>query len=156
MLIRKTLFILILFLFTQFIYTTSLQEQFSQVGYLEMCDENCGSATYDSLYACFDELITFLQANPIWAQKLYIAKERFIRSENRNYYSTDFFGFYDESAREGRNQISFYYSVHFQDFIFSHYQEFKQVSQIINFFEVCCALQQSSRDLFNDVAAQLG
>jgi hypothetical protein len=156
MLIQKTLFTWILFLFTQSICTISLKEQFDQVGYLEMCDNNHGIATYDSLYECFDELITFLQENPAWAQKLYIAKERFIRSENRNYYSTDFFGFYDESKREGRNQISFYYSTHFQDFIFSHYQEFKQISQIIKFFESCFAIQQSSRNVFNDAAAQLG
>ena len=103
MFIQKTLCTCILFLFTQSICTISLKEQFSQVGYLEICDKNCGIATYDSLYASFDELISFLQVNPTWAQKLYIAKERFIRSEHRNYYSTDFFGFYDESEREGRN-----------------------------------------------------
>ena len=135
--------------------TISLKEQFSQVGYLEICDKNYGIATYDSLYASFDELIIFLQVNPAWTQKLYIAKERFIRSENRNYYSTDFFGFYDESEREGRNQISFYYSTHFQDFIFSHYQDVKQVPQIIKYFASCLAIQQSSRNLFNEVAAQL-
>jgi hypothetical protein len=155
MVIQKVLCTLILLLFTQSACTMSLQEQFNQVGYVELCDENHGIATYDSLYECFDELVTFLQANPAWAQKLYIAKERFIRSENRNYYSTDFFGFYDESAREGRNQISFYYSTHFQDFIFSHYQEFKQVPQITNFFASCLAIQQSSRNLFNEVAAEL-
>ena len=94
MFIQKILFTWILFLFIQSICTVSLQEQFSQVGYVEICDENCGIATYDSLYICFDELIIFLQENPAWAQKLYIAKERFIRSENRKYYSTSFFGFY--------------------------------------------------------------
>lgn len=155
MFIRKILFTYILFLFTQSIGTISLKEQFSQVGYLEMCDKNHGIGTYDSLYACFDEFITFLQANPAWAQKLYIAKERFIRSENRKYYSTDFFGFYDESEREGRNQISFYYSTHFQDFIFSHYQEFKQIPQIVTFFESCLAIQKSSTNIFNEAAAQL-
>jgi hypothetical protein len=155
MFIQKTLFTWILLLFTQFICTTSLKEQFSQAGYLEICDKNHGIATYGSLYTYFDELITFLQANPVWAQKLYIAKERFIRSENRNYYSTDFFGFYDESEREGRSQISFYYSVHFQDFIFSYYPEFKQVSPFVNFFEICFAIQQSSRNVFSEVATQL-
>src|SRR5882724_4164441 len=137
MIIRKTLFTWILFLSTQSICTTSLQERFNQVGYVEMCDENYGTVTYDSLYACFDELITFLQAHPAWAQKLYIAKERFIRSEDRNYYSTDFFGFYDESERAGRNQISFYYSTHFHEFICSRYPEFNQVPEIIRFFEAC-------------------
>ncbi len=53
----------------------------------------------------FDELIGFLQTNPVWAQKLYSAKERFIRSKDRNYYSTDFFGFYDESEKQGRSQF---------------------------------------------------
>jgi len=86
MFIQKILCTFILFLFTQPICTISLKEQFSEVGYLEVCDKNHGIATYDSLYASFDEHITFFQANPIWAQKLYIAKERFIRSENRNYY----------------------------------------------------------------------
>jgi hypothetical protein len=155
MLIQKTLFTWLLFLCTQFLCAISLQEQLNQVGYLEMCDTNCGSATYDALYASFDELITFFQENPTWAQKLYIAKERFIRSENRNYYSTDFFGFYDESEREGRNQISFYYSIHFQDFIFSYYREFKQVAQIVKFFEACFAIQQSSRNVFREAAVQL-
>lgn len=154
--IQKILFTCLLFLCAHSICTTSLREQFNQVGYVEMCDEHHGTATYDFLYACFDELITFLQAHPTWAQKLYIAKERFIRSEHRNFYSTDFFGFYDESEREGRNQISFYYSTHFQDFLFSHYQEFKQVSQITHFFQACFALQQSSRDVFSQAAAQFG
>src|SRR5437667_1681452 len=144
MCIQKTLCTLILFLFTQSICTTSLKEQFSQVGYVEICDKNHGVATYNSLYACFDKLIIFRQENPAWAQKLYIAKERFIRSEDKHYYSTDFFGFYDESEREGRSQISFYYSTHFQDFVFSHYKEFKQVSQIIKFFSKCLEIQQSS------------
>jgi hypothetical protein len=155
MFIQKTFCTLIVLLCTQSMCTISLKEQFEHVGYLEMCDKNHGIATYDSLYAHFDELITFLQANPAWAQKLYIAKERFIRSESRNYYSTDFFGFYDESEREGRSQIAFYYSTHFQDFIFSHYKEFKQVSQITTFFDVCAAIQQSTRNVFNEAAAQL-
>ncbi len=155
MLIQKIFFTVTIFLFTQSICTTLLKEQFNQVGYVEICDNNHGAATYESLYACFDDLITFLQENPAWAQKLYIAKERFIRSEYRNYYSTDFFGFYDESEREERNQISFYYSVYFQDFIFSYYPEFKKIPQIVTFFTSCCAIQQSSRNVFNEAAAQL-
>ena len=155
MFIRKSLFILILFLSTQSIGAISLQEQFNQVGYAEFCDENHGTATYDSLYEYFDELITFLQTNPAWSKKLYIAKERFIRSENRKIYSTDFFGLYDESEKEGRKQISFYYSIHFHDFIVSHYPEFKKALPVINFFQACRALQESSRDLFNEAAAQL-
>jgi hypothetical protein len=139
----------------QSICTTSLKEQLSQVGYIEIHDKNHGAATYDFLYVCFDELITFLQEHPTWAQKLYIAKERFIRSEYRNFYSTDFFGFYDESQREGRNQVAFYYATHLHDFIFLHYPECKQVPQIVNFFEMCRPLQQSSGDVCNEVAMQL-
>ena len=104
MIIKKTLCILILFLCTKSLHAILLQKQFNQVGYVEICDKNNTCVTYDSLYAQFDELITFLQENPAWVQKLYIAKERFIRSKERNYYSTDFFGFYDESKREGRSQ----------------------------------------------------
>lgn len=155
MFIQKILFTLILFIPTQSICTILLKDQLNQVGYVEMCDKNHGFETYDSLYACFDELITFLQSNQTWAKKLYIAKERFIRTEDRKFYSTDFFGFYDESERKGRNQIAFYYSVHFQDFIFSHYPECKQVPQIVNFFERCFAIQQSSRNVFHEAAAQL-
>lgn len=156
MLIQKMLYTCMLFLFVQSICAISLKEQFSQVGYVEICDKNHGIATYDSLYACFDELITFLQAHPAWAQKLYIAKERFIRSENKNYYSTDFFGFYDESEREGRNQIAFYYSEHFHDFIFFHYPECKHISPIVTFFQACRAIQQSTRNIFIDAANELG
>ena len=155
MFIRKTLCVLLLFLCIQSVCTTSLQEQFNQVGYVEICDKNHSIATYDSLYACFDELITFLQAYPTWAQKLYIAKERFIRSKYRNYYSTDFFGFYDESEREGRNQIFFYYSMHLHDFILSHYPEFKQISPLVKFFEKCFEIQKASSTIFKQAAVQL-
>ena len=151
----KTLCTLILLLLSRSICATSLKEQLRQTGYVELCDTNHTIATYDVLYASFDELITFLQTNPTWAQKLYIAKERFIRSEQRHYYSTDFFGFYDESEREGRNQIAFYYSTHFHDFIFSHYPAFKQISPITQFFACCHELQQSTSIIFNDVAVQL-
>jgi hypothetical protein len=152
---KKILHTCILLLCTQFICSSSLQEQFNQVGYVEICDTNHSIATYDLLYAYFDELITFLQAHPSWAQKLYIAKERFIRSEHRNYYSTDFFGFYDESEREGRNQIAFYYAIHFHDFLFSYYPECKKISQIIHFFEMCRALAQSSRNVCDEVVREL-
>ena len=98
MIISKTLllFIFLLFSFESFCQIP-LTQQFKQVGYYEICDENHGMETFDELYIHFDKLIEFLQTNPTWAQKLYIAKERFIRSKDRNYYSTDFFGFYDES-----------------------------------------------------------
>lgn len=155
MFIQKSIFLWTLFLLTQPILTIALKERFNEVGYLELCDQNHGTETYDALYVCFDELITFLQANPAWAQKLYIAKERFIRSKDKNYYSTDFFGFYDESERAGKNQISFYYSTHFQNFIFLYYQECKQIPQITNFFDACFAIQQSSKNTFNQAAAEL-
>ena len=58
-----------------------LIEQFEQVGYVEILDQEHESATFDSLYAYFDEFIEFLQKNPHWEQKLYCAKERFIRSK---------------------------------------------------------------------------
>ena len=142
-------------IYIQSICAISLKEQFNQVGYVEICDENHGTATFDSLYAYFDELIKFLQANPVWAQKLYSAKERFIRSKDRNYYSTDFFGFYDESEREGRSQISFYYSTHFHEFICSHYPEFNKFPQITHFFASCFEIQKPYGNLFDEAAAEL-
>lgn len=134
----------------------SLVEQFKHVGYVEMCDTKHGTATFDALYAYFDEFIEFLQTNPVWAQKLYSAKERFIRSKDRQYYSTDFFGFYDESKREGRNQIAFYYSTHFHEYISSHYPECKQVSAIICFLQACLEIQNAYGNIFNETAAELG
>lgn len=157
MVVQKTLFLWIFLLFAfQSVHATPLAEQFKQVGYLEICDTQHGEATFDTLYAYFDELIELLQKNPVWAQKLYSAKERFIRSKERSYYSTDFFGFYDESEREGRNQISFYYSTHFHDFICSHYPEFNQVPAIIRFFEACQEIQKPYGKLFDEAAAELG
>jgi hypothetical protein len=134
----------------------SLAEQFRQAGYVEICDQKHTAETFDSLYAQFDELIEFLQTNPVWVQKLYSAKERFIRSQERNYYSTDFFGFYDESKREGRGQISFYYSPHFHEFICSRYPEFNQIPEIIRFFEVCFEIQKPYGSLFEETATELG
>ncbi len=157
MVIQKTFFLLIFPLFAfQSMYATSLADRFKQTGYVEICNEEQPAATFDSLYASFDALIEFLQANPVWAQKLYGAKERFIRSKERNYYSTDFFGFYDESKREGRNQIAFYYSNHFHEFICSHYPEFNQTSAIINFFETCLEIQKPYENIFKEAASELG
>jgi len=156
MIIRKTLSLLIFLFAFQSLSAISLAEQFKQVGYLEMCDKNHGTATFDSLYAHFDELIEFLQTNPVWAQKLYSAKERFIRSKDRSYYSTDFFGFYDESKRENRSQIAFYYSTHFHEFICSRYSEFKQVPQIMRFFQACREIQEPYGNLFDEAATELG
>jgi hypothetical protein len=155
--VRKTLFLWIFLLFSfQALYALPLAEQFKQAGYLEICNKEHGTVTFDSLYAYFDEFIEYLQTNPVWVQKLYSAKERFIRSKYRSYYSTDFFGFYDDSKRKGRNQISFYYSIHFHEFICSHCPEFNQIPEIILFFEACRAIQKPYGNLFEEAAAELG
>jgi len=131
-----------------------LAEQFKRNGYVEICPQKQAAATFDSLYAYFDELIELLQTNPVWAQKLFSAKERFIRSKNKNYYSTNFFGFYDES--KGRSQISFYYSTHFHEFICSHFPELNWAPEIIRFFEACLEIQKPYGRLFDETAAELG
>ncbi len=154
MVVRK-IFLLLIFALKS-LYSTPLAEQFEQAGYVEICDMQHGTPTFDSLYAYFDELIEFLQTNPVWAQKLYSAKERFIRSKDRNYYSTNFFGFYDESKKEGRGQISFYYSPHFHEFICSRYLEFNKVPEITRFFEACLEIQKPYGNLFDEAAAELG
>lgn len=151
MVIRKCLFIFLLTF--QSLCATSLQEQFEHTGYLELCDHNNGKEDYDALYAYFDELIDFLQKNPSWAQKLYAAKERFIRSKERSYYSTDFFGFYNESPK---NQIAFYYSPHFHEFITTNYPESKKIPQLRRFFEACFEIQKPYGTIFNAAAAELG
>ncbi|MDP1814659.1 MAG: hypothetical protein Q8K92_09455 [Leadbetterella sp.] len=154
--IRKLFFLKIFLLFAfQSLYAIPLAEQFKREGYVEICNKNHGAETYDSLYVLFDELVEFLQTNPVWAQKLYGAKERFIRSKDRNYYSSDFFGFYDESEREGRRQISFYYSTHFHEYICSHYPEFIQIVEIISFFEACLEIQNTCTNLFNKIVTEL-
>ena len=114
-----------------------LLREFKQVGYLEICDTKHSTETFDTLYAYFDELIEFLQANPVWAQKLYSAKERFIRSKDRDYYSTIFLAFTmnRNEKEEGRSHFTIRY---ISMILFaSHYPEFNQVSQIIRFFEAC-------------------
>jgi len=157
MIIRNIFFSLLFLIFGfQTLSATSLAEEFKQTGYVEICNQIHSASTFDSLYAQFDELIEFLQTNPVWSQKLYSAKERFIRSKDRNFYSTDFFGLYDESKKEGRSQISFYYSTHFHEFICSHYPEFNQIPQIITYFETCQEIQKPYEDLFTAAATDLG
>lgn len=157
MIIRKTIFVSV-FLFRAFqsFCAVSLSEQFQRVGYLEICNAHHERTTFDLLYTYFDELIEFLQTNPVWAQKLYTAKERFIRSKDKNYYSSDFFGFYDESQKEGRNQIAFYYSTHFHEFVCIQYPEFNKVPQIIRFFDACRDIQKPYAHLFEQAAIELG
>ncbi len=134
----------------------SFTEQFKRTGYVEICDTKHGAVSFDLLYTYFDELIEFFQTNPVWAQRLYCAKERFIRSKDRNYYSTDVVGFYDESKRASRSQISFYYSIHFHEFICSRYPEFNNIVAFTRFCDACFEIQTSYRDLFDEVTAQLG
>lgn len=154
MITRNTLFLSIFLFFP--LYALSLAEQFKRAGYVEICDQKRETVAFDDLYVYFDELIEFLQKNPVWTQKLYGAKERFIRSKDRNYYSTDFFGFYDESEREGRRQISFYYSTRFHEFICSRYPEFNQAPAIIRFFDACLKIQKPYGNRFDEAAAELG
>jgi hypothetical protein len=155
MIVRK-IFFLWIFLFFASLNAIPLAEQFRRAGYLEICDTTHPAATFDSLYAYFDDFIEFLQTNPVWARKLYSVKERFIRSKDRNYYSTEVFGFFDESQREGRSQISFYYSTHFHEFICSHYPEFNDAAEIIRFFKACLEIQKPYGNVFEEAAAELG
>lgn len=138
------------------ICATSLAERFKQNGYLELCNTAHGSVAFDALYTLFDEFIAFLESHPVWAQKLYQAKERFIRSKSRNYYSTNFFGVYDESKRKDRCQISFYYATLFHEYIFFHYPECKAIPEINNFLQACYHIQEPYKNIFNDAAAQIG
>jgi hypothetical protein len=134
----------------------SLAQQFKQVGYAEIYDTRHNVKDFDFLYACFDDFIQYVQEHPSWAQKLYAAKERFIRLKEKNYYSTDIFGFYDESQRGSRSQISFYYSIHLHQCICLCYPEVYQVSQINRFLQACYEIQQPYVDLFTQAAAELG
>lgn len=156
--IARNLLILWVFLLPPFqsLWTTPLEEQFKEIGYLEITDKKQEASTFELLYIYFDELVEYLQTHPVWAQKLYLAKERFIRSKDKAYYSTDFFGLYDESNRRGRDQISFYYSTHFHEFINSHYPEFKQVPEIIQFLNACHQIQEPYREIFEEAAKELG
>ena len=157
MITQKNLVISFLLLFPfQSVYAISFADQLKDVGYVEFCNNHHGVVAFDSLYQKFDLFIEFLQKNPAWVHKLYAAKERFIRSKNRNYYSTDIFGFYDESEKIGRHQISFYYSTLFHEFICSSYKEFNQVPEIIQFFQACCNIQQPYGNVFDEVAVEVG
>ena len=147
---QKTFFLLIFAL--QSLCHASLVEQFERRGYVEICDQK----RIDSLYAHFDALIECLQTNPVLTHKLYSAKERFIRLRERDYYSTDFFGFYDESKSLGRGQISFYYSSYFHEWIRSRYPELNRVAEITRFLEACFEVQKRYEDLFVNAAAELG
>ncbi|MCE5294571.1 MAG: hypothetical protein LLF94_08170 [Chlamydiales bacterium] len=130
-------------------------EEWKENGYVELCNTTHNANTFDMLYARFDELTDFLQNNKAFAQKLYIAKERFIRTKERNYYSSDFFGFYDESEKPDRCQISFYYSTHFHDFVASQYPDLLKPNKILNFFDECRTIQEPYLQIFNEALAEL-
>lgn len=151
MVVRKIFFLLVAI---QSFCEASLFEEFKSAGYVQICDE--GHANFELLYACFDEMIAFLQVNPAWEHKLFAAKERFIRSKDKNLYSTDFFGLYDESKRKGRDQISFYYSVHFHDFIASKYPELMNVMEIRRFLDACLEIQRPYGSIFENAGAEFG
>ncbi len=152
MALRK-IFLLLIFALQSFGH---IAEEFEHLGYVEICGEKQCSDVFECLYGRFDELIAFLQTHPVWADKLTNAKERFIRSKIKDYYSTDVFGFYDESKKEGRSQISFYYSTHFHEFICSHYPEFKKVAEIGRLLDVCLEVQRPYGNLFEKIASELG
>lgn len=152
----KTRLFIFLFFVCNALCATSLEEQFTQVGYLEICGAKQGAEAFDALYASFDKLIAYLQTHPAVAQKLYGAKERFIRTKDRNYYSADFFGFYDESERAGRNQVAFYYSIHFHEFIDAYYPEIRRIDEIVQFFDACFEMQKPYAAVFEEASAQLG
>ncbi len=156
MIIQKIFLWLFIVCVSQSARASSLVEQFSHAGYAELCNTTHGSAVFDPLYALFDEFIAFLASNSVWAQKLYQAKERFIRLKSRGYYATDFFGLYDDSKRKDRCQISFYYAQHFHEYILFYYPECKAIPEINNFLQACYDIQEPYKNIFNDAAAQIG
>lgn len=135
---------------------STLLESFEQEGYVELYTHEQDATAYDALYVHFDAFIEFLQLNPFWTHQLYAAKERFIRSKEKNIYSTDVFGLYDESKKRGRNQISFYYSSHFNEFIGSHYPKVREIPEIARFFDACEAIQQPYGSVFQKAFLDLG
>jgi len=153
--IQNKLFLSLIFLFIFPASAVSLLEQFKQAGYSEIIEHFLSAEDFDSLYKSFDAFIAFLQAHDPVAKKLFAAKERFIRSKNREYYGTDFFGFFDESQKEGRCQISFYYSTHFHEFLLSNYPEFKNIPELIFFLERCRQIQDSCVPIFLAAAQEL-
>jgi hypothetical protein len=155
MTIRKTFFLLILVLTSHFHGTATLAEQFSRKGYSEIRNTTHGTETFDWLYLKFDEMIDFLHAHPNWAHKLYVAKERFIRSSGRDYYSTDMFGFYDESDRKERRQISFYYSLLFHEYLSVHFSAFFTIPEISRFFEACQIIHEPYGKIIEAAAVDL-
>lgn len=157
MLRMKTLFACVFVFFAmQSVSAQPLAEQFIQNGYREMCNQEHGSVAFDALYNYFDEFIKFLDTHPVWLHKLSRAKQLFIRSTEKNYYSTDYFGLYDESKKTGRGPIAFYYSIHFHEYICFCYPEIKNISEIINFFQACYDIEYPYGTVFEQAAIELG
>lgn len=152
---KNRLYFCALFVFTS-LQPYSWAEQFKEQGYAEVIDTQHNSGAFDLLYKQFDDFIEFMQEHPKWVEKLYIAKERFLRSKQKNYYMTDVFGWYDESQKIGRSQISFYYSVHFHKSMVTQYPEINKIAQIADFLESCYLIQQSYHPIFNQAATDLG
>lgn len=153
--VKNHLFLLLVLSFSQSLAALTLADQCQQTGFAEIVDSENGVALFDALYAAFDDLIEFLHTHPAWTHKLYSAKERFIRSREREYYSTDFFGFYDELARDGRQQAAFYYSIHFHEHLVASCPGLSQVPQITDFLEICFQIQKSYEHVCCEVAAAL-
>lgn len=154
---KKIYLHLIILLFGSAVLCAStLEQQFRLIGCAEFDDPNYQKSTYDILYTYFDEMIEFLQTHPNWKNKLHIAKEHFIRTKDKELYSTDFFGLYDESNRIGRHQISYYYSTHYHAFITARYPELNQIPEIINFLNACNAIQEPCGQVFKEAAVELG
>lgn len=154
--VYRKIFVIFVICFFGFLYANPVAEKLKQSGYIEIYDRNHSVETFNLLYDSFDQLIDFLEQNPTWNQKLYIAKERFIRSKDRDYYSTDIFGFYNESGKGKIGQISFYYSSCFHEFVCCYYPEFKQAPEIMNFFQLCLEIEKAYGHLFIDTANELG
>ncbi len=66
------------------------------------------------------------------------------------------FGFFDESNRKERSQISFYYSMHFHEFIHLHFPELFTIPEITCFFEACRKIQEPYGKTFEEAAADAG
>ncbi len=154
MIFRK--FFLLSTLFFAHLYALPLVEQFKQKGYVEIFGEKQDVELYNALYASFDRFLAYLQDTPIWRQKLYSAKERFIRSKEQNLNTYDFFGLYDDEKRKGASQISFYYSTHFHNYFCACFPECQESAEITEFLDACFLIQERSRALLNEKAQELG
>ncbi len=133
----------------------TLTEQLQKHGFLEIYTYPIDTTKFQDLYDSFDSCIDFLKKNPIWIKKLSIAKERFIRSYDKNYYSTNTFGLYDESQEHQRGHISFYYAIDFHTFIVSQYPEFNDIPEIMIFLNKCLEIQKPYYDLYRNLADEL-